>query len=149
MFAEVKDVDELLEMVRETSLTDYIKLDWETQPLQLINTNWFFKKYLTPTDLPTNINPWEIIQLNKWYYKWIIFDIPGAEVKINWQWIAYNDNNKSLIKSQNPFNLEWRINWNLCKKMWYLWKNITGKLITVDDKRNWLNIDNSFSVHVQ
>jgi hypothetical protein len=27
MFAEVKDVDELLEMVRETSLTDYIKLD--------------------------------------------------------------------------------------------------------------------------
>ena len=149
MFAEAKDVDELLEMVRSTSLTDYIRLDWETQPLQLINPAWFFKKYLIPTAIPTNIKSWEIIQLNKWYYKWIIFDIPGAEVKINWQWIVYNDNNKSLIKSQNPFNLEWRINWNLCKKMWYLWKNITGKVIAVDDKRNWLNIDNNFSVSVQ
>ena len=51
MFAEVKDVDELLDMIRSTSLTDYIRLDLngdgdtndtcdgqpETQPLQLIN----------------------------------------------------------------------------------------------------------------
>ena len=51
MFAEVKDVDELLEMMRSTALTDYIRFDLngdgdtddvvdgqpETQPLQLIN----------------------------------------------------------------------------------------------------------------
>jgi hypothetical protein len=38
MFAEAKDVDELLEMVRSTSLTDYIRFDgFDPQPLQLIN----------------------------------------------------------------------------------------------------------------
>ena len=37
MFAEVKDVDELLEMIRSTCLTDYIRLDGQTQELQLMN----------------------------------------------------------------------------------------------------------------
>ena len=51
MYAEAKDVDELLEMIRFTALTDYIRFDLngdgdtddvvdgqtETQPLQLIN----------------------------------------------------------------------------------------------------------------
>jgi hypothetical protein len=37
MFAEVKDVDELLEMIRSTSLTDHIRFNGEDQPLQLIN----------------------------------------------------------------------------------------------------------------
>ncbi|MBR6964421.1 MAG: hypothetical protein IKH86_12465 [Prevotella sp.] len=51
MKADVADVDELLEMIRSTALTDYIRLDLngdgdtddihegqpETQPLQLMN----------------------------------------------------------------------------------------------------------------
>ena len=51
MKADIQDVDELLEMMRSTALTDYIRLDLnedgdtddnyngqpETQPLQLIN----------------------------------------------------------------------------------------------------------------
>jgi hypothetical protein len=37
MFAEAEDVDVLLEMIRSTALTDYISLDGETQPLQLMN----------------------------------------------------------------------------------------------------------------
>lgn len=37
MFAEVKDVDELLEMVKSTALTDHIRFNGEDQPLQLIN----------------------------------------------------------------------------------------------------------------
>ena len=37
MFAEVKDVDELLEMVRSTALTDHIRFNGEDQPLQLMN----------------------------------------------------------------------------------------------------------------
>lgn len=37
MFAEVKDVDELLNMIRATSLTDHISLDGQTQALHLIN----------------------------------------------------------------------------------------------------------------
>jgi hypothetical protein len=37
MKADVKDVNELLEMIRSTCLTDYIRLDGQTQELQLIN----------------------------------------------------------------------------------------------------------------
>ena len=151
MKADTPDADKLLEMIRSTSLTDYISLDWQTQPLQLINPAWFFKKYLMPidTDLPQNIESNQNPSLEKWYYKLVIFDIPWAEVKVNWQRIAYNDTNKSLIKNQNPKDLEWRINWNLCKKMWYGWKTIKWKIIPVDDQRNGLNMDKEFSISIQ
>jgi hypothetical protein len=135
-------------MIRSSSLKDYIKLNWETQELQLIDPSWFFKKYCMP-NLPTQISSWETISLNKWYYKWVIFDIPWAEVKINWQWIAYNDANKSVIKSQNPMNLQWRLNWNLCTKMWYKWKTINWKIIAVDDNWNGLNISNTTTISLQ
>ena len=79
----------------------------------------------------------------------VIFDIPWAEVKINWQWVAYNDANKSQIKGQNPMNLEWRINGDLCRKMWYKWKSVSWKIIVVDDKWNGLNIDKDFSISIQ
>ena len=163
LFAEVKDVDELLEMIRSTSLTDHIMLDLnkdgdtndtydsqtENQPLQLINPAWFFKKYLMPTNIPSNIQLWQTLSLEKWYYKWVIFDIPWAEVKINWQWVTYDKSNESLIKSQNPMNLEWRLNGNLCRKLWYKWKNLQWKIIVVDDKRNGLNMNKEFSVNIQ
>ena len=149
MFAEVEDVDKLLEMIRSTTLTDYIRLDGQTQELQLINPAWFFQKYLMPKNIPTNLQSSKTVSLNKWYYKWVIFDIPWAEVKINWEWIAYNDANKSKIKNQNPMTLEWRLNWDLCKKLWYQWKTITWKIIVVDDKWNGLNIDKEFSVNIQ
>ena len=91
MFAEVKDVDELLEMIRSTALKDYIRLDmnWdgdtedvvrfntddgsyieqpETVELQLINPAWFFREYCLPadTDLPSEIKTDETLPLNKW-----------------------------------------------------------------------------------
>lgn len=141
MFAEAKDVDELLEMVRSTSLTDYIRFDgFDPQPLQLINPAWFFQKYLMPTDIPTNIKSWEYINLNKWYYKWVVFDIPWAEVKINGEWVEYSEKNKSLIKNQNPMTLEWRLNGSLCTKLYWEWKTIKWKIVVVDDKWNGLNI---------
>lgn len=147
MFAEVKDVDELLNMIRATSLTDHISLDWQTQALHLIDPAWFFQKYDMPTKLPSSIKSWETISLNKWYYKWVIFDIPWAEVKINWKWVAYTDSNKSQIKAQNPMNLEWRLNWDLCKKLWYSSsKPIQWKIIVVDDKWNGLNISKDISI---
>jgi len=149
LFPKVKDVDELLNMVKSTALTNYIRRDNKTQKLILINPAWLIKKYIMPTNLPTNIQSSETKSLSKWYYKWVIFDIPGAEVKINWQWITYNNTNKSIIKNQNPMNLEWRINWNLCKKMWYMWKNLSWKIIIVDDKRNSLNIQKEITIKVQ
>jgi len=161
--ADVPDADEFLEMVRSTCLTDYIRFDLngdgdtndnhngqpETQPLQLMNPAWFFQKYLMPTDLPSSIQTWNTATLNKWFYRWVIFDIPWAEVKINWKWIAYNDTNKSLIKNQNPMTLEWRLNWDLCRKMWHKWKKLEWRVIVVDDKWNGLNIDKEFSINVQ
>ena len=148
MFAEVKDADELLNMIKSsTDLRDHIRFNWEDQPLILMNPAWFFQKYLMPTDLPSNIQSWNTISLNKWYYKWVIFDIPWAEVKINWQRVAYSEANKSLIKSQNPMNLQWRINWDLCRKLWYKWKNIEWKIIVVDDKWNGLNIKKDISIN--
>ena len=140
MFAEVKDVYELLEMVRSTCDTDYIRLDWETQELQLMNPAKFFKKYLMPKNIPSNISAWQTIPLEKGYYKWVVFAIPWAEVKINWQWIEYSKENESLIKSQNPMTLEWRLNWDLVIKYN---KNgtVTWKVIAVDDQWNGLNLD--------
>ena len=150
MFAEVQDADQLLNMIRtSTDLRDHIRFNWEDQPLILMSPAWFFKKYCMPTELPNQINAEETISLNKWYYKWVIFDIPWAEVKVNWQWIAYNDANKSVIKGQNPFSLEWRINGDLCRKMGYKWKAVAGKVIVVDDKWNGLNISSDFNVNIQ
>lgn len=154
MFAEVKNVDELLEMIRSTCLTDYIHLNWETQELQLINPAWFFQKYLMPTNIPNSIKPWENIQLEKWYYKWVVFDIPWAEVKVNGEWIAYNEKNTQLIKAQNPFFLEWRLNGkliggdlDLLRKMGYKpGEAIKGRILVVDDQWNGLNMTKDFSI---
>ena len=147
MFAEVKDADELLEMIRTTCLTDYIHLDGQTQELQLINPAGFFQKYLMPTKLPTSAKSDATVSLSKGYYKGVIFDIPGAEVKVNGKWITYTDANKAQIKAQNPMNLEWRLNGELCKKMGYgAGKTLKGKVIVVDDNWNGLNMTKEFSI---
>ena len=149
MNAWVPNVNQLLHMIRSSALTDYIRFNGETQELQLINPAWFFETFNLPNNLPNQINSWEIIPLEKWFYKWLIFDIPWAEAYVNWQWIAYNAANESIIKAQNPFNTKWRLNWDLCKKMWYERKNIQWKIIAVDDKRKWLNMGKRFIVNME
>ena len=150
MFAEVQDADQLLNMIRtSTDLRDHIRFNWEDQPLILMSPAGFFKKYCMPASLPTLINTTETVSLNKGYYKGVIFEIPWAEVKIDWQWIAYNDANKSVIKAQNPFSLEWRINGDLCRKMGYKWMTVAGKVIVVDDQWNGLNISSDFNMNIQ
>ena len=163
MFAEVKDVDELLEMIRNsTDLRDYIRFDLngdgdtddihngqpETQPLILMNPAWFFQKYLMPTALPTSLNIDETFSLEKGYYHGVIYQIPGAEVNINGEWITFSDNNKDLILAQNPMTLKWRLNGKLlnnCKTG----DIINGKIIAVDDKWNGLNISKDFSFSIE
>ena len=150
MFAEVKDVDELLEMIRSTCLTDYIRLDWQTQALQLMNPAGFFQKYLMPTATPTNLNIDETITLEKGYYHGVIYQIPGAEVNINGEWIAFSNDNKDLILAQNPMTLEWRLNGKLLNKYNYKpWDIINGQILVVDDKWNGLNITKDFSINIE
>ena len=162
--ADTPDVDQLLEMIRSTALTDHIKLDLngdgdtndnyqgqtENQPLLLINPAWFFQKYLMPTNLPTSIKTDENITLEKGFYHGVIFQIPGAEVNINGQWIPFTDDNKDLIFSQNPMNLEWRVNGKSLNN--YNYKpgdTINGQIIAVDDQWNGLNITKDFSINVE
>ena len=164
MFAEVKDVDELLEMVRSTCLTDCIRLDlnWdgdtndtvdnqpETQPLQLMNPAWFFKEYSMKADVPSSISINEVVNLGIGYYKGLIFNIPGSEVLVNGEWIAFTAENASRIKATNPMNLEWRINGALLRKYGHTpGQTIQGQIITVDDQWNGLRLEKDFTIQVK
>lgn len=146
MYSEVKDVDELLEMIRATCLTDYIRLDgFDPQPLQLINPGGFFLKYLMPTGVPSSLKVSQTFALNKGYYKGLFFDIPGAEVKIGGEWTAVTADNKATIMGQNPFTLEWRLNGNTLRKYGYKpGDTIKGTVVAVDDSFNGLNLSQDF-----
>jgi len=155
MKADVKDVDELLDMIRSTALTDYIRFDlngdWDTedeidgqpesQPLQLINPAGVFKEYCMVTNLPTSLKTSETVGLEKGYYKGIIFNIPGAEVLIDGEWIACTQDNADKIKAQNPMNLEWRLNGGLLNEYGYkAGDTVTGQMVAVDDEWNGLSL---------
>ena len=163
MFADVSDADQLLEMIRSTSLTDYIRFDLngdgdtndtyeghpETVPLQLINPAGFIKKYLMPADLPKSIGAGEVISLYKGYYKGVVFDIPGAEVKIGDDWIPVTADKSSRIKAANPMDLEWRLSGNLLKKYGYTsGQTIEGQMLLIDDQWNGLRLEVPISIQI-
>ena len=150
MFAEAEDVYQLLDMVRATCLTDYIRFEGQTQPLQLINPAGFYKEYLTPKNLPASISVNETINLEKGYYKGVIFDIPGAEVLLDGQWIVYDAKNKDLILAHNPMNLEWRLNGDLLRKMGHTsGQTVEGQIVTVDDQWNGLRLEVPMTVQIK
>ena len=150
MYAEAKDVFELLDMVRSTCLTDYIRLDGQTQPLQLINPAGLYKKYLAPQNLPTSISSGETVSLDKGYYKGVLFSIPGAEVKINGEWVAFDNKNKDAILSQNPMGLEWRLSGELLKKYGYTsGQTVSGQIITVDDRWGGLRLEVPMTIQIR
>lgn len=150
LYAEVKDVDELLEMVRSTCLTDHIRFEGQDQPLQLINHAGFIKKYLTPQNLPAAISDGETISLDKGYYKGVLFSIPGAEVKIGGDWIAFDNKNKEVILSQNPMTLEWRLNGDLLKKYGFTsGQTVEGQVITIDDQWGGLRLELPMTVQLK
>lgn len=171
MGADVADVDELLDRMRATALTDYIRLDMngdgdtedvvrvntddgdidqpESQPLILINPAGYFREYNLPKDLPEEIKTSETLQLEKGYYKGVVFDIPGAEVLIDGEWTPYDQENADIIKAQNPFTLEWRLNGERLWQLGYADKTIEGTIITVDDQWKGLNhLSKTFTVNV-
>ena len=151
-------------MIRATCPTDHIHLDLngdgdtndihdghpETVPLQLINPAGFFKKYDMPSSLPSTIGISETIDLEKGFYKGVVFDIPGAEVLIDGQWIAYDAKNKDLILSQNPMHLTWRLNGNLLRKLGYTsGQTVQGQVVTVDDQWNGLRLEVPMTITIQ
>lgn len=148
--ADMKDVDELLDMLRSTSLTDFIRQDGMSQRLHLMNPAGLYKKYLTPQNLPASISSRETIPLDKGYYKGVLFSIPGAEVKVNGEWIAFDNKNRENILSQNPMNLEWRLNGDLLKKYGYTsGQTVEGQIITVDDNWGGLRLEVPMTIQVR
>ena len=115
--------------------------------IDIIQQEEFFMEHFMPKSIPSSIKSWDVCLLEKWDYKWIIFDMPGAEVKVNWHWIAYNKSNELLIKSQNPMTLEWRINAAEAAKFWD--KNLKLKVIPVDDQWNGLNIEKEVNIKIE
>ena len=80
----------------------------------------------------------------------IIFNIPGAEVLIDGQWIAYSDNNKDLFLTQNPMTLQWRLNSDLLRKTGYKQGDtLPGQILVVDDQWRGLNISTDFSIKIE
>ena len=80
----------------------------------------------------------------------IIFIIPGAEVLIDGQWIAYSDNNKDLFLTQNPMTLQWRLNSDLLRKTGYKQGDtLPGQILVVDDQWHGLNISTDFSIKIE
>ena len=68
-------------------------------------------------------------------------------MKINGEWIRYNDENKDLILAQNPFTLEWRLNGDLLRKFGYKQGDtLKGKVIAIDDHWNGLNLSQDISI---
>jgi len=103
-----------------------------------------------PTAASLSVKQGEVTSLEKGYYKGIVFDIPGAEVNINGQWIAFTQANESLIKSQNPMTLQWRLNGDLLRKLGYKQGDtITGHILVVDDQWHGLTISKEFTVKVE
>ena len=92
--------------------------------------------------IPSSIALDETIELTKEWYKGLIFDIPGAEVKVNGEWIAYDAKFSGRIKAANPMNLEWRINGDLLRKYGYTsGQTVQGQILTVDDQWNGLRLE--------
>ena len=152
-------------MIRSSSdLRDHIRFDLngdgdtddtidgqpESQPLILMNPAGFFVKYLMPTALPASIKTSEILNLEKGYYHGVAYQIPGAEVNVNGEWIAFTDNNKDHILAQNPMTLEWRLNGDLLRSYGYKpGDTVNGQILVVDDKWNGLTITKEFSIQVK
>ena len=114
-----------------------------------MNPAGFFLKFLMPKEMPTSISWSQTVALSKGYYHGLAFDIPGAEVKINGEWISFSDENKNFILAQNPFVLEWRLNGDLLRKFGYKQGDtLEGKVIAVDDHWNGLNLSQDISITV-
>ena len=149
LHADLESVDPLLEMARTTALENSISLEGKTQKLQRLNPAGYFTKYCMTTDIPSSIPLGEIVSLNKEWYKGLIFNIPGAEVKVNGEWIPFTAENASQIKAANPMNLEWRLNGALLRKYGYTpGQMIQGQIITVDDQWNGLRLEKNITIQI-
>ena len=102
-----------------------------------------------PSSIPTAIGTNGTINLEKGYYKGVVFNIPGAEVRIGDEWIPFTAENASRIKATNPMNLEWRLNGALLRKYGYTsGQTLQGQIITVDDQWTGLRLEKNITIQI-
>ena len=102
------------------------------------------------SDIPSHIQSKETVTLTKEWYKGLVFDIPGAEVLIDGEWLAYDARNKDRILAQNPMDLAWRLNGDLLRKLGYTpGQTLEGRIIAVNDQWLSLRLDVPFTVQLQ
>ncbi|MCR5276533.1 MAG: hypothetical protein K6D54_02515 [Bacteroidales bacterium] len=102
------------------------------------------------TYLPSGIGPGETVALTKEWYKGLVFDIPGAEVNIDGQWIPYDAANKGRILIQSPMMLNWRLNGTLLRKLGYTsGQTVRGRILTVDDQWNGLRLETEIAIQLE
>lgn len=67
---------------------------------------------------------------------------------INGQWIAFSNENSTLVMAENPMTLQWRLNGELMQQYGYNdGDTIEGTIVAVDDEWNGLNhLSKTFSV---
>lgn len=149
MFADVKDADELLGMIWATSLTDVVRYDLMSQPLHLINPAGYILKYLTPS-VPEIVSLSETTVLEKGYYKGVVFDIPGAEVCVDGEWLPVSQEFMGRIGAANPFTLDWRLSGSLLTRLGYtIGSTVEGRILLVDDTFSGLRMEMPVSFTVQ
>ena len=152
LYAEIADVDELMGMIRATSLTDYVRCGELIQPLHLINPAGYIRKYLMPVGFPQSISTTQTLGLEKGYYKGVVFDIPGVEVEMDGDWIPYLTGNDETIRAANPFKLNWRLSGELLRKMGYGPggnSTVEGRIRLVDDRWNALRLELPLTLTVE
>ena len=104
----------------------------------------------TPQNLPATISSGETVNLDKGYYKGVLFGIPGAEVKVHGEWIAFDSKNQDPILSRNPMDPEWRINGDLLEKYGYTsGQTVEGRIITVGDQWGGLRLEVPMTIQVR
>ena len=141
MYAEVKDADELLGMILATSLTDIVRYEEMVQPLHLINPAGYILKYLTPS-VPESVSLGGTAALEKGYYKGVVFDIPGAEVCVDGEWLPVSQEFMDRIGTANPFTLDWRLSSTLLSRLGYIsGSTVEGRIILVDDTFSGLRLE--------
>lgn len=146
LYPESNSVSELMEEIKSTADINYIKLNWKTATLILINPKNLYTKKMIPENLPNKVKKWEIIPLH-WYYNCEAFSWPWIEVNINGDWKPCNKSTENIIKSQD-LHLDYRFNQNLCRKMGYSWL-VPIKCYNLDDESWWKIWETEFQLDVE
>lgn len=150
----IKDIDELLEMARSTQRHDIITYWNQSEILNLLDVWSIIKTELMPkisfyNVTFTNNSEW-IYKLEKWEYPNIIFDIPWAVIKINWEWIPYSKENWHYINNTEIHNYERWISNSELMKLWYnIWDHVEWKAIPLNS--DWKKLDEKvhLPIHIE